>query len=72
MFSMTGKQFTDWMKKQGLRVSDVASKTKLDPNTIYKFRRGGSVWPITEDTILRFIQEYERSPAHHGGKRATG
>ena len=56
---MTGKQFEKWMKQNSLRVSDVASKTKLDPNTIYAFRRGVSVRETTVDILLRFVSEFE-------------
>ena len=58
---MTGKQFESWMKQHGLRVSDVAVKTKLDPNTVYAFRRGVSVRRTTVDLLLRFVADFEAS-----------
>ena len=62
ILGMTSKQFVEWMKIQGLRVSDVASATKLDPNTIYAYRRGESVRRTTIDILLRFVSEYKPVP----------
>ena len=58
---MNGAEFTKWMKEQGLRVSDVASKTGLDPNTVYAFRRGQTVNRTTVHLLLSFVASYERS-----------
>lgn len=69
---MTGKQFKNWMKEQGLRVTDIASETKLGTNTIYAFRRGQDVRPTTVDILNQFVQRYEQMAGATGGKRATG
>jgi hypothetical protein len=60
---MSGPDFVKWMKVHELRVSDVASKTKLDPNTIYAFRRGKSVNPATKEALRRFVSDYEAALA---------
>lgn len=69
---MTGKQFKNWMKEHGLRVTDIASKTKLGTNTIYDFRRGKDMRPTTVSILLQFVQQYEQTVTSHGGKRAPG
>lgn len=56
---MTPAEFKAWMKKQDLRVVDVAHFTKLDLNTIYAFRRGDPVNRVTRDVIYRFVAEYQ-------------
>jgi hypothetical protein len=61
LLGMTGKQFTAWMKKNDLRVADVASGAKLDTNTVYAFRRDTRVSRTTRDLLMRFVQEYEAS-----------
>ena len=67
---MTGKQFKDWMIKEKIRVPDVASKTGLDPNTVYSFRRGKSVSPNTVDKLIEFYEQYEPIPTRR--KEAVG
>jgi predicted transcriptional regulator len=61
MDGMSGSEFTKWMKENGLRVADVASKTGLDPNTVYAFRRGESVMRSTIRLINDFVADYEQS-----------
>jgi hypothetical protein len=67
---MTGKQFTKWMRENDLRVPDIASKTGLDPNTVYAFRRDKSVNRTTKDILMRFVEEYEASQTNR--KAAVG
>gem|GEM_PF-2570509 len=58
---MTGTDFIKWMKQRGLRVADVASKTGLNTNTVYAFRRGQPVHRSTEFLLERFKDEYDRT-----------
>lgn len=62
---MTGKDFKEWMKRNGLRVSDIASKTGLDPNTIYAYRRDQNVHRTTRDILNRFVTEFSKQRSVH-------
>ncbi len=58
---MTGRQFEKWMKARRLRVSEIASATGLDPNTVYAFRREEPTRRTTKDILIRFVSEYDQA-----------
>ena len=66
---MSGADLKKWMKQNDKTVVDVASATKIHPQTVQRFIDGKSVHASTRESFRRLITEYGVS--NTGGQKAA-
>ncbi len=54
---MSVEKLKAWMEKHGKTVVDVASLTKIHPNTVNRYLRGEAVHRSTEAALERLVRE---------------
>ena len=59
---MTATDFKSFLERAGLTVIDVAAATKIHPQTITRFLRGGRVHPSTRTLIEQFVAKQVSPP----------
>jgi hypothetical protein len=57
---MSGKQFKNWMKSEGLKVRDVSFFTGYSSNTVYAYLRDETVAESTHQGMASFKENFER------------
>lgn len=56
MVHMKAGRLREWMQANDKTVQDIASETKIHPNTIYRFLKGEPVSRSTERVFERLIE----------------
>lgn len=60
---MSSTEFKTFLEQAGLTVIDVAAATKIHPQTITRFLRGGRVHSSTRTLIEQFVAKQVSPPA---------